>query len=176
MTQRRSPLRLEELGARVLPSAAPLTPAPLLTHSLVSAPQPAIHALAGHGQGTYTNPVNPGVVIIDAGITYNLRGRAALAALGRVSITGSVHSLGFIPRAHAGGRLTFSNRKGSVTIELTGPEQPGSSPLPQTFDYKVVGRTGAYAHLADQGSLSLVVTAGPAGHPPRPHGTFTLTI
>jgi hypothetical protein len=175
MEKRRS-LRLEQLAARILPSAAPLVAPPPSAHALVSDALPAVHhPLAGHGSGGYTTaPIIP-----DVGITYNLQGKAKLATLGDVSVTGSVHTTGFfglLPKGHAGGELTFSNGKGSVTIELTGPPQGGFSPLPRKFDYKVVSGTGAYAHLSDHGSLTLVLKALPTGDKGGPHGTFSLSI
>jgi hypothetical protein len=168
------PLRLEELGARVLPSAVPLLPVPHASDALVSHTMPPtlLHPLAGHGSGSYS----VGRIIPDLGTTFNLKGTADLAALGHVSVTGSVHSLGFIATGHAGGELTFSNGKGTVTVELTGPQQGGFSALPQKFAYRVVSGTGAYAHLSDHGSLTLVLTPAPVGGLGGLHGTFTLKV
>jgi hypothetical protein len=166
-------LRLEELGARVLPSATPLAPAPPTNAALVYHTMPATHhPLAGHGHGNYSaDAIQSG-----AGITYNLQGTANLADLGHVSIKGWVHSVGFIQNGHAGGQLTFSNGKGSVTVELTGPAQPAFSALPQKFDYRVVADTGTYAHLSDHGTLTLVLTAAPIRSGGGPQGSFTLTL
>jgi hypothetical protein len=164
---------LEELGARVLPSAAPLTPLPSATSALVSQAQPIIyHPLAGHGSGSYSaDAIQSG-----AGITYNLRGTADLAALGHVSVTGWVHSVGFLRVGQADGELTFTNNHGSVTVRLVGPEQPGFAALPQQFSYRIVSATGAYKHLQDHGSLCLTLHAQPTGDVAGPHGTFTLTL
>jgi hypothetical protein len=73
------------------------------------------------------------------------------------------------------GELTFSNAKGSVTIELVGPEQPGFSPLPGTFRYTVKKGTGACAHLTGSGSLSLKLSPTTGQGVPS-GGEFTLTI
>jgi hypothetical protein len=167
MTPRRTRMEVEQLGDRILPSAAalplPLPPAvaPLTAHP------PQHHPLAGHGQGQYTQLLVPA----DLGGVFDLKGSADLAGLGRVTVTGRVNSVGFIRDGHAEGTLTFTNARGSVTVQLQGPEQPGFSPLPEGFHYRVVGSTGAYKGLAAQGSLKLVLHGTVA-----PHGTFALTI
>ena len=170
-TPRRPALELEPLHARILPSATPL-PAPSLPPAAV-APSAAIHLLDGHGHGAYTADR----IISDAGPEYRLTGTANLAGIGRVQVTGSLHGVGFIAQGRAGGTLTFSNGKGSVTVQLTGPAQPGFSALPPRWDYKVVASTGALAHLSTSGTLQLVLQALPNGNlQTPPHGTFTLTV
>ena len=173
MSPRRTFLELEPLGDRVLPSttALPLPTGPLMA-SLAPA-QPALHLLEGHGRGSYTADA----IIPDAGAEYRLQGFADLAGLGRVALSGSVHAVGFLQRGHAGGDLTFTNARGSVTVELLGPEQPAFSPLPEAFRYKVVAATGAYKGLAAQGTLQLALHAGAPGMVGGArHGTFSLTI
>ena len=170
-TSRRPPLELERLDARILPSATPL-PIPSLPAAAV-APSTAIHILDGHGHGTYTADR----IISDAGPEYRLTGTADLAGMGHVRVTGLLHGVGFMAHGRAGGTLTFSNGEGSVTVQLTGPEQPGFSALPQRWDYKVVAHTGAFAHLSTSGTLRLVLQAAPNGDlQTPPHGTFTLTV
>ena len=144
MAFRRS-LRLEELGSRVLPSASPL-PAPPAPPQALAAPdfQAGLH---GQGRGTYQTDA----IISGAGRDYRLHGAADLAGLGRFALSGDAHAVGFIQRGHAGGELTFSNDRGSVTLALEGPEQPAFSPLPQTFSYRVTGATGGYAGLGGSG-------------------------
>jgi hypothetical protein len=169
-------MEVEPLGDRILPSASPLSvPAAPLAAAL-AAQQPPVHILTGHGQGTYTADQ----IMSGAGAQYRLQGTANLAGLGRVTVSGSVSGVGFIQHGHAGGTLTFSNARGSVTLQLQGPDQPGFSALPQGFHYRVVGATGAYKGLAAQGSLQLVLHASPLPMPGAgmvtPHGTFTLTI
>lgn len=163
---RRRRLQLEELGARVLPSANPLAPvhAPVghaAAHHMAQPP------LDGKGQGTYTdNPVQNG-----AGITYTLTGTAKFDGLGNVTVAGTVHSVGFIQEGHASGELTFTNAQGSVTVKLEGPSQAGFSPLPKKFEYTVIGGTGQYQNLSGSGTLHLALTPTP-GNPET--GTFTL--
>jgi hypothetical protein len=172
MTPRRTFLELEPLGDRVLPSAAlplPLPAAPLT--AALATTQPPLHLLQGHGRGSYTaDAVQSG-----AGAEYRLQGSADLAGLGRVAVRGSIRAVGFIQHGHAGGELTFTNARGSVTVELVGAEQPAFSPLPQSFHYQVVAGTGAYKGLAAQGALQLALHAAP-GVGGAPHGTFSLTV
>jgi hypothetical protein len=120
----------------------------------------------GQGSGTYTNGFE-----FDAGVPYHLTGSGQFVGLIGAKIAGSLYSVGFIRTGHAVGELTFSNAKGSVTIELVGPEQPGFSPLPSKFSYTVEKGTGAYARLTGSGSLTLELS-------PITFltGTFTLTI
>jgi hypothetical protein len=170
--------RLEGLEDRALPSAGwHQVSLPVLVgpggHALASPAQPAVaHPLSGHGSGTYTafNLV-PGV-----GTTYKFQGTANLAAMGHVNITGTVRSLGNIAQGQARGQLIFSNVRGSVTVELTGPQQSGSSGLPGKYNYQVIGGTGAFAQLKDHGSLSLVLTPLATSGPGLSQGTFTLSI
>jgi hypothetical protein len=171
---KRPPLHLEELGDRVLPSATPVPPAaPVPTATVFDARLPVVHhALAGHGQGTYTKELVP----VDAGGFFRLDGMANLAALGQVNVTGWVSSVGFVHTGRAAGQLTFSNSHGSVTVRLLGNVQPGFSPLPRWFAYNVTGGTGAYAHLSDHGELKLVLQVSPTAALPHIHGTFKLTI
>src|SRR5207302_7165809 len=66
------------------------------------------------------------------------------------------------------------------TLALTGPNQPGFSPLPVQFSYHITGGKGAYAHLSGQGTLSLVLATQPehggADNLDGPHGAFALAV
>jgi hypothetical protein len=166
VTPRRRPLQLEELSARVLPSANPLVAvhAHVAHHAAKHEAQPP---LDGKGHGTYTDdPIQSG-----AGITYTLGGTAKFAGLGKVTVAGTVHAVGFIQEGNASGELTFTNANGSVTVELEGPQQPGFSALPQQFKYTVMSGTGQYQNLSASGTLQLVLKATD-GNPQT--GTFTL--
>jgi hypothetical protein len=105
---------------------------------------------------------------------------AAVHRVDRDTASGSVSAVGFIRDGHAGGTLTFTNARGAVTVQLQGPEQPAFSALPQHFQYRVIGATGAYKGLVAQGSLQLALHASPLPMPGAgmvtPHGTFTLTF
>lgn len=139
-------------------------------------------ALSGGGRGDFT----VGKLIPDAGTTYDLTGGARVGLLGQVSVSGSVHSTGFTHSGRATGELTLTNGQGSVTLELTGPVQPGFAPLPEDFHFTVVRATGAYRGLKVSGSLDLRLDpimwlhapAGGAQPLPGPWegGGFRLTI
>ena len=173
-------LHVEELEGRTLPSASPVS-LPALTAALAApatpiAPLPAIHVLSGQGEGTFAvDAIQSG-----AGTVYHFYGEGQFAALGHVGIRGDVHAVGFLVHGQAAGTLTLTNDHGSVTLTLTGPDQPGFSALPQQFSYKITGGTGAYAHLSDQGTLSLMLAAAPTGPgssiPAAPHGAFALSV
>ena len=172
MFQRRS-LGLEELGARILPSATPLPSInPGGPAIFPPVPPPYHHTLGGGGYGQYSADA----VTSGAGPQYNLQGTAEVRGMGKVDVSGNLHGVGFIQQGRAGGELTFSNSHGSVTVELQGPPQPGFSPLPQRFSYTVVSGTGAYEHLSGHGSLTLTLHAQPTTGATGPHGTFTLTL
>jgi hypothetical protein len=174
MTIHRTQLKLEELGGRVLPSVT--LPTPPVAGALAATAQPVVSPLSGQGQGTYTNPAVPGALTVDGLTTYNLKGTANLAGMGQVTVTGTIHSVGFVITGQATGVITFSNSKGSVTVQLTGPLQAGFSALPTTFSYQVVAHTGAFAHLNAKGTLGLLVAPQTFNYIPQPQGSFALSI
>jgi hypothetical protein len=169
---RRAVLRVEELDGRIVPSNTPLASPLSTTVNTVSVPQ---HALAGTGTGTYAT----GSDLPDVGTAYRLQGSGTFAGLGPVTITGSVHTPGFIANGQAGGTLKFSRGHASVTVQLTGLTQPGSSSTSLWFHYQVTGGTKGFRHVTDQGTLRLDFSAAPPvlGHGLfSQHGTFTLRI
>lgn len=173
-----------EIATRVLPGASlnpvPLatTPPALGTPTTTTTPttQTGTHPLEGLGQGMFTNPAIPGALTVDALTTYNLTGTANLAAMGQVKVTGTVRAVGWVLTGQATGQLTFSNNRGSVTVALLGPVQAGFSAPPQAFAYKVVARTGAFAHLNDHGTLGLAIAPQTFNYVPQPYGNFALVI
>jgi hypothetical protein len=179
-------LKLEHLEQRDMPSAG----IPGTDHIILSGHDPvssmdgpiaeirlrrivhdAVTITPGQGKGTFTTAGVP----IDAGRDYLLTGTGNFLNLTNAKITGSVHSVGFILHGHAGGTITFTNAKGSVTLALVGPQQPGFSPLPTKFTYTVEKGTGAYAHMTGAGTLTLTLHQT-APHSLIQHGTFTLQI
>lgn len=170
---------------------------PVTFHQNPTITLPAPNALDGSGSGTYT--ATPHIVVIDppigpvtnttslhglvsdAGEVYNLSGTAHLSNLGNVTVSGSINGVGNIASGNATGTLTFSNAQGSVTLDVTGPSQDSFSPLPTQFQFTVASGTGAYEHMQDQGTLSLVLQAAPSpgaatGTFPASQGTFSLNI
>jgi hypothetical protein len=197
MMIRRTILQVEELSQRILPSVSPLAQG-LLSEMMTVGPihtptAPSHHALSGSGSGTYTAtpllaerdppPALPGhaqpqfiIIVGDIGENYVFDGTANLARLGDVTVSGSILGLGNVATGHASGVLTFANAHGSVTITVTGPSQPGFSPLPTHFAYTVTSGTGAYQHVNDHGTLSLALTPNTNSTLPASQGTFALTI
>jgi hypothetical protein len=171
MVKRRPP-GLEELGARILPSATPLPSlAPAAGVPSTAALAGNRQTLGGHGWGQYS--VTP---TIDLGVRYDLQGTAHLDGMGKVAVAGNLQGVGFVQQGQASGELTFTNSRGSVTLALHGPVQPGFSPLPQAFTYDVVSGTGAYEHLSGHGALHLALQALPTGAFPHPRGAFAFSL
>jgi hypothetical protein len=173
--------RVEELEARDTPSATAA-----LIHSL-----PAVLSIPGHVthppatgmlSGNYTAPIP----IPDVGKGYTLTGTGVVAGLGKVSVSGSLYSLGFILSGRAGGTVTLSNQHGTLMFSLMGPIQPGFSALPTQFTSAITGGTGRYKNLRGTGTATLHLE--PFDHPdfclPAPGGcrqfpdagTFTLRL
>src|SRR5262249_6548899 len=86
---------------------------------------------------------------------YHFQGAGTFGAIGTASISGDIHTVGFILQGHATGELTLTTAHGSVTIDLTGPMQQSFAPLTNQFHYQIVGGTRAYANLEGQGTLHL---------------------
>lgn len=126
--------------------------------------------LVGQGQGTFVaDAVQSG-----AGTAYHLTGDADLHGLGHVSVSGSLHGVGFIQQGHAGGTLTFANAKGSLTVEVTGPTQNAFAPLPELFHERIVAGTGAYKNWTGHESMQLDLWPAAESASSFPHGRFTL--
>lgn len=115
-------------------------------------------ALQGTGKGSYSKLIpNP-----DVGPTYELQGTAALELLGQVSVKADIRGAGFVATGNATGTIVLSNNRGSVTLRLTGPTQPGFSALPRTFKFTVINATGAYSGFIMTGVLDLLTASNPA--------------
>jgi hypothetical protein len=134
--------------------------------------------LVGQVRGIAVNlPSNP-----DAGKIISLSGGGFVSHLGALSVSGKIRSTGFISTGRATGTVTLSNGLGHVKLELTGPTQPGFSPFPPTFTYKIVEATGRYKGLTGHGHADLAIIQPP---PPKlppgaltfiPVSSFTLTF
>jgi hypothetical protein len=170
---------VEDLESRKVPSAgASAAAAAHLAPAIVAQASSTTVVLVGQARGIAVNLTsNP-----DVGKAVFLNGGGFVSHLGNVSVSGQVHGTGFIATGHATGTVTLSNALGRVKLQLTGPTQPGFSPFPATFTYKIVEATGRYKGLTGNGHADLViVTAPPPKLPPGvltfiPVSPFTLTF
>jgi hypothetical protein len=171
--------RVEALEARTTPSATGLPP----LAGILAVPGHVTHPPAtGLLNGNYTSPMP----IPDVGKVYMLTGTGVVAGLGKVSVGGSLHALGFTPTGQAGGTLTLANTLGTLTFALTGPTQPGFAALPTRFTTTITGATGKYKNLRGTGTALLhlepflypaLCLPAPRGcHPFPDAGTFTLRL
>ena len=101
-----------------------------------------------------------------------LSGTAKLAGLGRVTVEGYVQGTGFMLEGQAHGVITLTkigDPKSTITLELVGPTQPGSAPLPTQWTATIMEKTGSFSHFKGSTTLTLTLTMDPAA-PDR--GTF----
>jgi hypothetical protein len=151
-------LQLEELGARILPSASPLIALPdppdgpaHVGGRTVNQPAAGFDGLDGTVRGT----LKPAVGIPDLGPAFSVQGKGKLGGLDEFTVTGFLHGTGFVAKGQATGELTLTNAHGTIKLKLEGPQQPGFAPLPGRFSFTVTGGTGAYKNLHDDGEVSL---------------------
>ncbi len=175
MRERRHILRplVEPFESRTLLSggiaAAPVGPA--------AATQPII--LIIHLNGTFrghyhVNDSNP-----DAGATYVMHGSGHVNKVGHAFVAGKIQAIGFIAQGHAQGDLYLDGANGTITLQLTGPEQDnGPTGLPDVFSYSTVSGTGKYTNVQDSGVATLVtIPSHSTTNPQAPeHGKFTLVL
>ena len=152
---------VEPLEERKAPSTlhltASITPAALVrgAHYLF---------LNGTADGTFKSTPSP---IPDLGSSIQLRGHGKLTTLGKVEVSGNLVGTGFIASGNAGGAIKLTNAKGSLTLNLTGPSQPGFTvPQAGTYQFTFEKGTGAYAKDVSDGSVDVSFSGS----------TFTLTF
>jgi hypothetical protein len=173
MSRDRARLALEELGERTLPSVSFGVPRKgFIPPAVVSTDSQPNHSLQGIARGNYLGSL----LMVDAGIHDKLTGTADLGKLGSFNLTGWLQGLGNIAHGRASGQLVLSNAQGSITLTLTGPVQPGFSPLPSVFNYQVTAGTGAYSHLDRSGRVHLSLIPAPIAFGLPPQGRFTFTF
>jgi hypothetical protein len=166
MTARRTLLRVEELGGRVLPSATVAATPPT---AALSAPVRVTTGVAWVGEGRFTVTTNRAT----AAKTYALEGSASLGSSGFFTISGSVTTVGS-KAGRATGRVVLSSPRGTLTLNVSGPTQAANAALPTTVTYSVVGGTGVFSRYAGQGSLKLAPELF-AGYADRGHVALTAT-
>jgi hypothetical protein len=130
--------------------------------SLSASPEP-LHALVAHHRGMrlvgqITGTWSTVLRVPDIGGEQSLSGSGAVRPLGDVQATGTLGTPGFIRQGRATAVLHLSNARGSIEIDLTGPIQPGFSPPPSSFTYKIQDGTGAYRRVSGHGTATLVET------------------
>jgi hypothetical protein len=162
---------VERLDDRVLPSASSGVAAPAAAARLAAVVANPTHphhvTLVGQVSGTWANVLT----LPDVRRPVDLSGAGTLSPLGTVQASGTLYTPGFIRQGRSTGTLVLSNAQGSLTIQLTGPLQPGFSPPPGTFSYRITGGTGAYAGDTGQGTASFHENTSDPGA-----GTFTLSF
>jgi hypothetical protein len=157
-------LKVEPLGTRILPSANPLVDSlatsdgPVHVAHLdvrtIRTPTDTIDGLDGTIHGTFKRFAG---VPADIGLRFALDGSGKLGGLDTFAVKGVLHGTGFVAQGRATGLLTLTNRHGSITVKLQGPEQPGFAALPGDFHFTVAAGTGAYKNLRDAGDVKLTV-------------------
>lgn len=131
-----------------------------------------------HLHGTLRGQFQTNVLIPDAGTTYVIEGAGHVGGFGHASVSGEMHSLGFVIHGHAQGDITLKRAGGTITLHLTSlVQQAGFQPLPGVFSFGITGGTGKYKGAHGTGSATLTLTAGPISlNPPTEQGHFTLVL
>jgi hypothetical protein len=173
--RRNRPLHVESLESVTLLSglSAHLTHAshpPAIVSALRAVSTPV--AINGTTRGFYTSD-SP---IPDTGTAYHLVSVGSLRGVGFAVVSGDLHSVGFIAQGHATGTLNVLAARGSLNLTLTGPSQPGFSPLPTEFSYTISSGTGRFHNASGSGTVD--ITLKPLTHhsPLSGAGRVTLTF
>jgi hypothetical protein len=139
------------LSGLTVPGTSPVLPVPVLTGSIHAAAATA--ALTGTARGVYSSTSrNP-----DTGTTYYINAAGNLAGLGGTAVSGSMRTPGFVARGQATGTLTLYAARGTITLHLVGPTQPGFIALPATLSYTIGGGTRAYRGATGSGTVDLAL-------------------
>jgi hypothetical protein len=150
---------LESLNLLSGPSAA--ASGVLAALAPTAAPATEIH-LTGTVEGSYQLQIkNP-----DTGKDFTFLGSAKVMPLGQVTLIGSIHSPGNIANGHSTGLLVLWTPRGSVTLDVTGPPQNSTTPVPDVFNFKIAKAVGTFEGDTGTGYIDLVL--GPAKPAPSP--------
>jgi hypothetical protein len=131
--------------------------------------------LSGAFKGQFTRSDR----IPDIGATFSPTGSGSISRLGRFSLKGSIHTIGFIQVGPVEGRMVLKGAAGTITLELTTLERGGGTlGLPARYRYTVAGGTGQYRNITDSGTAALttVVTRGQNNVFGLEHGRFELVL
>ena len=149
-------------------------PLPTAQISAQTIPLPIIVGLKGTTNGVYTSSSFP-----DTGTSYSVYTAGKLSGYGTGAVYGTMHSLGFIASGHATGTLHVILPGGTLTLTLTGPTQPGFSPLPKQFSFEITKGTGKFHNATGdpvgKGTVNVAIKPGP-GAGLQGHGQVTLTF
>jgi hypothetical protein len=117
--------------------------------------QESVLALSGTVRGGYI----VSSVIPDVGKSYQFGVAGRISPLGQTGDNGQIHTTGFIASGIASGTMTIGAPHGTIKLQLTGPPQPGFTPLPSTMSYTINGGTGAYTKATGSGTIDITLTS-----------------
>jgi hypothetical protein len=115
----------------------------------------------------------------DVGSAFTETGSGHIRRFGGFSVTGTIHTVGFVQVGPVQGTFVFAGRNGTITVKLTALEHgTGATGLPLHYSYKIIGGTGQYTNAVDSGTVTLTTAFSSA--PSRifgvKHGQFKLVL
>jgi hypothetical protein len=116
-------------------------------------PVPVTPPLSLHGlvAGGYA----AGAVGAGGAVRYDVAAIGHLTELGQVTVTGDLVTTGLVQAGHASGELILHAAGGTLTLDLTGPQQGAHAPLPAQLNFTVESGTGSLAHLRGNGFVDV---------------------
>jgi hypothetical protein len=171
---RNRPLEVEPLESMTLLSGLTMLGAAPVEHPVTVAAASQVRVeLRGTTRGDYTSEAR----IPDVGTSYTVFSMGRLARFGPAVVTGNLHSLGFISSGHAPGTLRVVLARGTLTLNLTGPTQPGFSPLPSQFSFVITSGTGRFHNAVGSGTVDVTLKPdASSSSPTQGHGRITLVF
>ncbi len=170
-SRRDQPLQVESLEGLTLLSGLAASLAP--TAAEITAAAARTVSLRAHAKGTFTTSHS----LPDTGTTYNIVAKGATVGGARLSVKGDLQTPGFIAQGRTTGTLTVSTARGSLTLLVTGPLQPGFSPLPSKLGFTITGGTGIFAHNhSGSGTILLTDHVTSPSTSISPSGTISLVF
>jgi hypothetical protein len=167
-------LNLEELDSRILPSHGQFrvygTEGTPLTSPIALSP-PSYHGyrvLANSPllvEGTATPAYTKTMGTTTTSASYALIGAISLYGFGNLSLSGTINALG--PSSdRASGQLTLSSNRGTITLNLIGPDNSVRGAIANDFYFTVTSATGEYAHAGGIGLVHIGIspTSATTGH------------